>query len=754
MARTAGGDDALFVRKVEAWPRPQPRQDLKRPRLVYSCPGVKQFPLLKLSAVLALSLAVALLSPGAPARASVVNTGHIQAELVADRVSVAPGGVVHVALRQKIQPGWHTYWRNPGDSGQPVTLDWTLPGGWRAGDITWPTPQRLRIGPLMDYGYEGKVLLPVAITAPADAKPGQSVTLKAHAAFLVCKDVCIPEDAQLSLALPVTSAPGAIDPSWGAAIAATLAAAPAPAGLTAAVTASANGLRLSVVGPAVKGADFADAYFYPYDPSAIDQPSPQIIDRGSDGVSLTLVPGQGFKSGKPPATLDGVLAFGGRAVEVSARPGPPLPGSGGLGAPAAAASPAKLLTAIGFAFLGGLILNLMPCVFPVLSMKAASFASHAHRPVEARVQGLAYMAGAVATFLVLAGTLIAARTAGQAVGWAFQLQSPIVIAGLTLVMLLVALNLSGVFEVGSSLQAAAGEAGASDPGGTLGAAFTGALAVIVAAPCTAPFMAPAIGFALTQSPIVALSIFLFLGLGLAAPFTALAFSPALLRLMPSPGAWMEGLKKVLAFPMYATTAWLFWVFCQQVGEGGQAAVLAAAVLAGFASWLFGVGQRRQIAGRPAVATLGSAGLAMVLALALALWPQPPKTTAQAATPATAGGELASEPYSPARVAELRAQGHPVFVNFTAAWCITCQVNDKVALSGRGVSEAFRKAGVVYLIGDWTNRDAVIAQTLAQYGRAGVPLYLMYGPKSDDAQVLPQLLTQSVVIDAVHKAAGG
>ena len=696
-------------------------------------------------------LVLALAALCAPAGAAAVNTGHIEAELVAERGSVAPGGVIHVALSQKIQPGWHTYWRNPGDSGQPVTLDWALPAGWRASGFTWPTPQRLKIGPLMDYGYTGDVLLPVALTAPATAQPGQTIALKAHAAFLVCKDVCVPEDAQLTLDLPVSAAPGAADPHWGPAIAATLAAAPGPAGLTAAVTASASGLRLSVVGPAVKGADFRDAYFYPYDPSAIDQPSPQIIDRGPRGVTLALTPGEAFKSGKPPAVLAGVLAFGGKAYEVTAAPGPPLAGAAGLGPPSAAGGLVQLATAIGFAFIGGLILNLMPCVFPVLSMKAASFASHAHRPRDARIQGLAFMGGVVATFLALAGALIAARAAGEAVGWGFQLQSPSVVAGLALVMLLVALNLSGLFELGSSIQSAAGEAGGVDHGGAVGAAFTGALAVAVAAPCTAPFMAPAIGFALTQGPVVALSIFLALGLGLAAPFTALAFSPHLLRLMPRPGAWMEGLRKALAFPMYATAAWLVWVFSQQAGTLGLGGLLAAAVLTGLAAWLYGVAQRRQLAGGRAAVSFASAIAVLALAFAAALWPQPGGAPAQAS--ATATGDLVSEPFSPARLAELRAQGRPVFVNFTAAWCVTCQVNDKVALSGQRVAEAFKKAGVVYLKGDWTNRDPVIAQTLTEHGRAGVPLYLMYGPKSDDGDVLPQLLTESVVIDAVHKAAG-
>ena len=724
---------------------------LTRP-LAYSSFAVTHTQARTLLIAFAGGIVLALVALGAPAGAAAVNTGHIEAELVAERGSIAPGGVIHVALRQAIQPGWHTYWRNPGDSGQPVSLDWTLPARWRAGEITWPTPQQLKIGPLMDYGYTGDVLLPVALTAPADAKPGQTATLKAHAAFLVCKDVCVPEDAQLTLDLPVSTAPGAADPKWGPAIAKTLADAPGPAGLTAAVTASATGLRLSVVGPAVKGGDFRDAYFYPYDPAAIDQPSPQTIDRGKLGVTLALTPGQAFKSGKPPAVLAGVLAFGGKAYEVAAPPGPPLAGAGGLGPPSAAGGVLQLATAIGFAFLGGLILNLMPCVFPVLSMKAASFAGHAHRPRDARIQGLAFMGGVVATFLILAGALIAARAAGQAVGWGFQLQSPSVVAGLALVMLLVALNLSGLFEVGASLQSAAGEAGGIDPGGAVGAAFTGALAVAVAAPCTAPFMAPAIGFALTQGPVVALSIFLALGLGLAAPFTALAFSPRLLGLMPRPGAWMEGLRKALAFPMYATAAWLVWVFSQQAGTLGLGGLLAAAVLTGLAAWLYGVAQRRQLAGGRSAVSFASAAVVLGLAFTAALWPQPGGAPAQASAASTAG-DLASEPFSPARLAELRAEGRPVFVNFTAAWCVTCQVNDKVALSGQRVAEAFRKAGVVYLKGDWTNRDAVIAQTLTEHGRAGVPLYLMYGRGSEDGEVLPQLLTESVVIDAVHKAAG-
>jgi thiol:disulfide interchange protein len=701
--------------------------------------------------VAALAIVVALAFGAAPALAAPVNAGHLQAELVADHVSISPGGTVHLALRQAIQPDWHTYWRNPGDSGQATTLAWTLPAGWRAGDIVWPTPARLKIGPLMDYGYEGEVLLPVTLTAPATAQAGQTVSLKADAEFLVCKDICVPESANVTLDLPVTAAPGAADPKWSGPIATALAAAPMPGALTAAMSATANAVKISITGAAIRGGNFPDAYFYPYDPSVIDHAQPQVIDRGPEGLTLSLAPGSAFKSGKPPAVLAGVLTVAGKAYEVSAPPGPALAGSSGLGAPAAAAGgPAKLALAIVFAFLGGLILNLMPCVFPVLSMKAASLASHAHRPREARIQGLAFMAGVVVTFLALAGVLIAARAAGQAVGWGFQLQSAAVVAGLALVMLLVALNLSGLFEVGASLQSAAGELGGAERGGVMGAAFTGALAVAVAAPCTAPFMAGAIGFALTQGPIVALSIFLALALGLAAPFTALAFAPGLLSRLPRPGAWMEGFRKVLAFPMYATAAWLVWVFSQQAGTLALGGLLAGAVLTGLAAWLYGVAQRRRMIGAPALPTYALAAVVLALAFAAGLWPEPGAPSGQASA-ATSTEGLPSEPFSPARLAALQAQGKPVFVNFTAAWCVTCQVNDKVALSGADVADAFRKAGVVYLVGDWTNRDAVIAHTLADHGRAGVPLYLMYPAKGGEPAVLPQILTEPMVVDAVKAA---
>jgi len=687
---------------------------------------------------------------GASAIAAPVNSGHVQVELVADQAQVAPGGVVHVALRQQIAPGWHTYWRNPGDSGQQTTLAWSLPYGWSAGDIIWAPPKKLPLPPLMDYGYEGQVLLPAALSVSKDASPGQSVTLKARADYLVCQQVCVPEGADLTITLPV-AATATSDPTWASPIKAALDAAPKPAGLTASVTPGAV-LKLSITGPAVTGVDVSGAYFFPYDSSDIDHAQAQTIERGPQGLTLSLTPGVAFKGATPPAQMAGVLQVAGKVYEVSATPGPPLAGASGLGPPAAAVAPADLtaiLIAIGSAFVGGLILNLMPCVFPILSMKAVALARHAHGR-SAGLQGLAFMGGVVATFLALAGALIAARAAGQAVGWGFQLQSPAVVAGLALVMLLTALNLSGVFEVGESLQAAAGEAGGADTGSLWGSALTGVLAVAVAAPCTAPFMATAIGFALTQGPVVALAIFLSLGVGLAAPFTALAFAPVLLKLLPKPGAWMDTLKGVLAFPMYGAAAWLVWVFSQQAGTLGLAALMAAAVFAGFAAWLYGKAQAARIAGGKPWVRFGIAGVSMAVALVLAFFPQ---GGALSASGTAAPGAIASVPFSTAKLEALRASGTPVLLDFTAAWCVTCQVNERVALDTPLVAEAFRKSGVVYMIGDWTNRDAAIAQFLTANGRAGVPLYLMYGKGGGAPVTLPQILTPGIVVDAVNKAAG-
>ncbi|MGI8840139.1 MAG: protein-disulfide reductase DsbD family protein [Caulobacteraceae bacterium] len=695
-----------------------------------------------------LAAAVALLT-SAGARAAAVTTPHVTSELVAQSAGAAPGGTVYVAVAQSLDRGWHTYWRNPGDAGEAAKIAWTLPAGWRAGDIVWPAPERLPVGPLMNYGYEGKVLLPIPIEIPVGAKPGASASLKAVVDYLVCAEVCIPGSATLTLNLPVVAGLPAADPRWGPAIAAALAAAPKPAGLAATFRQVGTKLGLAVAGAPLAGTAAADAYFYPYDDTLIDQSQPEAVQRGARGLSLAMTAGSAFKKTPGPASASGVLAVDGKAYEITATPGPPPAGSFGLGPPARAGGPSGgLLAAMGLALLGGLILNLMPCVFPILSMKAAALAGHAEEPTRSRAQGVAFLIGVLATFLALAGVLIGAKAGGAAIGWGFQLQSPLVVAALGLVMLAAALNLSGLYEIGTSAQGLG--AGFAARGGLLGSALTGVLAVVVAAPCTAPFMGPALGYALTQPALVALAVFAALGLGFAAPFTLLAFSPALMRRLPRPGPWMDVLRKALAFPMYAAAAWLAWVLALQAGPAGLARLLAAALALAFAAWLFGLGQRRRAAGRGAPVALVLAALSLVLCVA-AVAVGGYGSAVAAAGPAPAGVP-ASQPYSPERLAALRAQGRPILVNFTAAWCVTCQVNERLAFSSPRVAAAFRRTGATYLIADWTNRDVVIAKALADQGRIGVPLYLVYGAGDAQPKILPQLLTPSIVAEALERAA--
>ncbi|ODT85480.1 protein-disulfide reductase DsbD domain-containing protein [Phenylobacterium sp. SCN 70-31] len=688
--------------------------------------------------------------PGA-ASAQPVNTGHLTAELVSAVQGVAPGQTIQVALRQDIQKDWHTYWRNAGDSGEATQIAWTLPTGWSASGFTWPTPHRIPFGPLVNYGYEGEVLLPMTVTAPAGATPGGTVTLRAKATFLVCADICIPEEATLALALPVTAQPAPADPRWGARIERAVAEAPKPAGLVAAFERSGEVLKLAVTGAPLKGRDLAGAYFFPFSGTVIDHAKPQAIERGPEGLTLSIAPGYDFQSPTPPTEVAGVLALDGAAYEVTAVAGPPPAGAAGLGPPPARAGPGGgvslgLISAAVFAFAGGLILNLMPCVFPVLAMKAASLAGHGGAGGDARRQGLAFGAGVVASFLALAGGLIALRAAGLEAGWGFQLQDPTVVAVLALIMLAVALNLSGVFEIGASFQGVG--SGLAARGGLSGAFFTGVLAVVVAAPCTAPFMGPAMGWAMVQPPVAALTVFLALALGFALPFVALAFIPGLVERLPRPGPWMDVFRKALAFPMYAAVVWLVWVLTVQVGPDAVPRILGAGVVLALAGWLYGAAQRRAIVGGR---TLGLSGAAVALAVAAvaggAVWP----TYAVATDGISGSAELDDEAYTPERLAALRAEGRPVLVNYTAAWCVSCQVNDRVALSTRGVAEALDRNNAVYLKADWTRRDAGIAAELASFGRAGVPLYLVYGADGGDPAILPAILTEGLVVKALDAA---
>ncbi|WP_292044667.1 MULTISPECIES: protein-disulfide reductase DsbD [unclassified Brevundimonas] len=680
------------------------------------------------------------------------RTERIEAELVPMSQWVAPGSTTVVAVRQKIAPGWHTYWRNPGDSGGATSLTWTLPQGVTADPILWPLPSRQRLMSLMNYGYSGEVLLPVPIHAPASARPGEILTLTTDALFLVCSDqMCVPQPMTLSLALPVRDGAAPLARPWGAQIERLIETAPRPAGIEARLTAQGDRLTLTATGGPLADGDVGQAYFFPYDGDRIDHAAAQTGQVGPDGLTLILAPG---KRGAD-AALSGVLATDRGAWEIKAVPGPPLPsaqGRGGLSPLADAdARPAgggvwTFVQALGLALLGGLVLNLMPCVFPVLAMKAASLSAAAHDPRRARRDGLAFTAGVLVSFLALAGGLLALRAAGQAIGWGFQLQSPGVVAALALIMLLVGLNLSGVFHVGAGLQSA-GSGPLSRLPGAAGAFFTGVLAVVVAAPCTAPFMAAALGAALVLAWPLALAVFLMLGLGLALPYLAVSLSPGLLARLPRPGVWMARLKGVLAFPMYGAALWLVWVFAKQGGVDAVGLLLTAALMLAFTAWLAGLAQdARQNGRRPVMAAL-CATVAGLLAVGLAGVAAGAARTADAG-PRSESGALDAQPWSAAAVAEATSAGRPVLVNLTADWCVTCKINERAALSSPRVAQAVKQANAVYLVGDWTRRDDAITRELQAHGRSGVPLYLVYRPGRAEPDILPQLLTEGVVIDAL------
>ena len=690
----------------------------------------------------------------------VQRTERIAAELVAMSQWAAPGSTAIVAVRQDIEPAWHTYWRNPGDSGGATTLTWTLPEGAEAGGIVWPLPERQRLSGLMNYGYSGQVYLPVPVEIPAGARPGTTLALSVRALFLVCSaEMCVPDELTLTLELPVREGAAPLDPRHGAAIQTLLETAPRPAGIEARVALENGVLTLSAAGGPLAGRDPGPSYFFPFEGGVIDHPAPQSGSWGPQGLTLRMQAGGGVRGGGLQGPVAGVLSTAHGAWEVTAEPGPVLTGTSGSGdlAPAEDQPPtteaatrvewAGFVQAALFALLGGLILNLMPCVFPILAMKAAALTASAHDPAHARRDGLAFLAGVLATFLVLAGVLLALRAAGEAVGWGFQLQSPAVTAGLALLMLAVALNLSGVFHVGAGLQGAGSGPLARLPGG-LGAFFTGALAVVVAAPCTAPFMAFALGAALLMPWPMALAVFLMLGLGLALPFVVVSLTPGLLSRLPRPGPWMERLKGLLAFPMYGTALWLAWVFSRQTGADALALLFAAGLTLALGAWLIGGGQAERAHGRRGVlhwiagaAALLVAAAALVMAASVPV----PEAGADAAAPE---GALASSAWSPTAVEAARASGRPVLVNFTADWCVTCKINERSALGSATVAAAMEAADAVYLVGDWTRRDDAITAELQRHGRSGVPLYLLYAPGAAEPRILPQLLTEGVVVDAL------
>ena len=669
---------------------------------------------------------------------------HSDARLVADVASVAPGDAFDLALEISVEPGWHIYWANPGDAGQPVTAAWTVDGG-EAGPLRFPAPSRYDEAGLTTYAHSGT---PAFLTRVAtDEGARGAVRVEAAARWLICADVCVPATQTVRLAVPVGETAGA-----GALGAARAALPDAPTGWTASAAATDGGYLLTVQPPPGVGLD--GAYFFVDQAGVLDHGAEQAFRREGDAWAARLDASD--YASAPADRLVGVLAAGGRAVALDV----PVASDAAAGASAspsgtaaASAGPGLgLWSALLFALVGGLILNLMPCVFPILGIKVLGFVGgRDDSPARLRAHGLAFGAGVVLSFLALAGGLLALRAAGAGLGWGFQLQSPPVVAGLAVLMVALALNLLGVFAVGARVAAAGGRLDRRE--GLSGAFLSGVLAVIVATPCTAPFMGAALGWAIAQPAALALVVFATLGVGMALPYVVLSFRPALVRRLPRPGPWMETLRQGLAFPLLATAVWLVWVFGLQLGLDAAAGLLLALVLLGLAAWTWGHwpryrSRRARSTARAFAVAVGVAAVSLAVVASSLESPSGRGGMGSGALRPASAAPAEWQDWDADRVAAMVAAGTPVFVDFTAAWCLTCQVNKQTVLHRPAVREAFAARGVATVRADWTTEDPAITEALAGFGRSGVPLYVLY-PGGDAAPVLlPEVLTTGTVLDAL------
>ncbi|MFC7499187.1 protein-disulfide reductase DsbD family protein [Enterovirga sp. GCM10030262] len=661
---------------------------------------------------------VALLPAAAQAQLPEPGRNAIASRLVAETDAPAAGGTVTLALVMTPKAGWHGYWKNPGDAGVETRVAWDLPQGAAAGPLQYPVPERLIISGLMNYVYEGPYAQLVEMKVPEGLAPGTPLPIRAKLDYLACTDeICVPETANVALDLKVGQAGTA--PALRAEFDLYRQALPRPLGAEGRYETADGRFRLAIPIPA--SMDVPQAYFYPLTDGAVDYAAAQDVTRRGDTLIVETKAG---RSGGPVA-VEGVLGIGdGVGLSLTAKQGT-VPAAG---APLARQSEAygggTVLAALAGALIGGLLLNIMPCVFPILSLKALSLAKTGRDESGARREALAYAAGAILVCLALGGALLALRAGGAGIGWAFQLQDPRVILFLLLLVTGIALNLAGLFDLPSF----GGGNRLAARGGHAGSFWTGALAAFVATPCTGPFMGAALGAALVLPIAAALAVFGGLGLGLALPFLAIGFVPALRRRLPKAGPWMGSFRRILSVPMFLTALGLAWILGRQSGVDGMALGLAAALVLALALWSLG---RRQGTGR-AWLPLAPAAVAGLTALLLV-------PSANAPAVARSQDALKAEPFSEARLAALRAEGRPVFVYFTADWCVTCKVNEKAALDRRDVAEAFARGNVAVLVGDWTRGDAAIGRFLEKHGRSGVPLYLYYAP-GKPAQILPQVLT--------------
>lgn len=740
-----------------------------------------------------LLLAVSLLMTAAPLSAQPVDGGHARVELISERALAVPGETVWFGLSFEIDPNWHIYWINPGDAGIAPEISWRETGTVSAeqiDDFVWPLPELLPVvpGQIMDYGYSDQIVLPFPVTLPADADG--PILFEGVADYLICEDICIPESADIRLLLSIGAAQ-LPDASGSERIQSALQTVPPKFADETRITKTGDRWTLSLSGDPVAG-QTGNVRFFPYG-HEISHAADQVAAFGVEGLSLQLVPAT---EGAPaPDTLAGVVTIGDDAFEVTATSGKVLPGTAGLSG-SSVTSGGNLALLMGFALIGGLILNLMPCVLPVLSIKAMGLvASTANGDaVEARLHGLWYAAGVLISFLALAFAILAVRAATGVAIWGFWLQNPILVTALILIVFVIGLWLLGMFELGTSVQGVG--SGLAAKQGSFGAFFTGVLAAVVGAPCTGPFLGAALGAVMSQPAVNVILVLLTMGLGMALPFLILSFSPGLQRFMPKPGAWMETLKQVFAFPMFLTAAWLLSVLGALAGYRMAAMVVAGAALIAFGIWalnsasqgakaillsvlglaliipVFGlmsatatgellssglwllglvvgfIAIARLNAQRTGMLAKGVAGLAIVTGL---IWPLAQARTAQGldASADTYSAKIETEVWSPERVAELTAEGRAVFVDFTAEWCVTCQANKLQTLQTQAVTQAFTAGNVAFLVADFTNGDKTIALELQKHNRAGVPMYLWYAPGATTPDVLPELLSIDLVTGLVE-----
>jgi thiol:disulfide interchange protein/DsbC/DsbD-like thiol-disulfide interchange protein len=672
----------------------------------------------------------------------------------------APGAKVWVGLQLTHTPEWHTYWKNSGDSGLPTELQWTLPAGVHAGDIAWPTPRKFPLDGLANYGYTGTVLLPVPLVIDPGFR-GSHVEVQLQATWLACRKECIPEEGSFHVRIPVQGSTALHGVAFDAALATTPQALPAA---DSALTPE-PGFLLASVSTLPAAWQGRPLEFFPETPGLIEPGKawtqtwnggrwsaklPLAAQRSLSPTDVPLVLALAGPPATGPAGVRLVLPVHGAWPAAAAAPGAvpdalqkALDDNAARAAPpASGGASVTLWAALVGALLGGLILNLMPCVFPVLAIKVLAFAQHAQDRAAHRRAGLAYTAGVVLSFVALGGLLLGLRSAGEAIGWGFQLQSPLVVAALATLFTVIGLNLAGLFEFGSVLPSGLASLQARSPTGD--AFLTGVLAVAIASPCTAPFMGASLGLAVALPAWQALAVFALLGLGMALPYLAASAWPAVARALPRPGAWMNTFRQLMAFPMFATVVWLLWVLGQQTGIDGAAALLLLLLLLTLLIWALGLsGTSRAVLG----------GIAALTLLWLGASVGPHVTQQQTTDGANAGTPTGQqdqnwEPWSPEKQAALLAQGRPVFVDYTAAWCVTCQYNKRTTLAHAPLLADMAAKNVALLRADWTRRDPVITRELARLGRNGVPVYALLQTGQP-----PVVLSEVLSVDEVRAALG-